>query len=41
MSGFYKEILKNYNINFNEIEILLKQIPKDGGLLKRNYKKIY
>ena len=41
MSGFYKEILDYYNFNYDEIESLLKQIPNDGGLLKRNYKKIY
>ena len=41
MSGFYKEILEYYNITFNEIEFLLKQIPNYGGLLKRNYKQIY
>ena len=40
MSGFYQEILDHYKINKNEIEILLKQIPEDGGLLKRNYKNI-
>ena len=41
MSGFYKEILDYYNFNYDEIESLLKQIPSDGGSLKRNYKKIY
>ena len=41
MSGLYKEILDYYNFNYDEIESLLKQIPNDGGLLKRNYKKIY
>ena len=41
MSGFYKEILKHYNFKYDEIESLLKQIPNDGGLLKRNYKKFY
>ena len=41
MSGFYKEILDYYNFNYDEIESLLKQIPNDGGLLKRNYKIIY
>ena len=41
MSGFYKEILDHYNFNYDEIESLLKQIPNDGGLLKRNYKKMY
>ena len=40
MSGFYQEILDYYKFNINEIEELLKQIPEDGGLLKRNYKKL-
>ena len=40
MSGFYQEILDHYKINKNEIEVLLEQIPEDGGLLKRNYKNI-
>ena len=39
MSGFFQEILDHYGFNKNEIEELLKQIPEDGGLLKRNYKK--
>ena len=39
MSGFYQEILDFYKFNINDIEALLKQIPEDGGLLKRNYKK--
>jgi len=39
MSGFYQEILDYYKFNVNDIETLLKQIPEDGGLLKRNYKK--
>ena len=39
MSGFYKEILDHYNFNINDIEDLLKRIPEDGGLLRRNYKK--
>ena len=38
-SDFYDEILKNYKFSKNEIETLLKKIPEDGGLLKRNYKK--
>ena len=37
MSGFYQEILDFYKFNINDIEALLKQIPADGGLLKRNY----
>ena len=41
MSGYYKEILDNYKFNINDIEVLLKQIPEDGGLLRRNYKKLY
>ena len=41
MSGFYQEILAHYNIGLQEIESLLKQIPNDGGLLKRNFKKIF
>ena len=40
MSGFYQEILDFYKFNINDIEELLKQIPADGGLLKRNYKKL-
>ena len=40
MSGFYQEILDFYKFNMNDIETLLKQIPEDGGLLKRNYKKL-
>ena len=40
MSGFYQEILDHYYFNKNNIEELLKQIPEDGGLLKRNYKKL-
>ena len=39
LSGFYEEILKNYNFDKNTIEKKLEKIPKDGGLLKRNYKK--
>ena len=39
LSGFYEEILKNYNFDKNTIEKKLENIPKDGGLLKRNYKK--
>jgi len=38
MSGFYQEILDYYKFNKSNIETLLKQIPEDGGLLKRNYK---
>ena len=40
MSGFYQEILDFYKFNINDIEEILKQIPADGGLLKRNYKKL-
>ena len=40
ISGFYKEILDYYEFKINDIESLLKQIPEDGGLLKRNYKKL-
>ena len=40
MSGFYQEILDFYKFNMSDIEELLKQIPEDGGLLKRNYKKL-
>ena len=39
MSGFYQEILDYYQFNKDDIEALLKQIPEDGGLLRRNYKK--
>jgi len=38
-SDFYKEILNNYRFSENDIDTLLKKIPEDGGLLKRNYKK--
>ena len=38
-SGFYQEILENYEFLENETEALLKTIPNDGGILKRNYKK--
>ena len=40
MSGFYQEILDFYKFDKSDIESLLKQIPEDGGLLKRNYKKL-
>ena len=39
MSGFYQEILDYYKFNKNDIDSLLNEIPDDGGLLKRNYKK--
>ena len=39
MSGFYNEILEHYDMDINQVEFLLKNIPNDGGLLKRNYKK--
>ena len=38
-SGFYEEIIKNYGLDKNNIEKLLKKIPDDGGLMKHNYKK--
>lgn len=38
-SGFFNEILNYYNTDINYVENLLKQIPDDGGLLKRTYKK--
>ena len=37
-SGFYEEILNHYYFSKDRIEELLKKIPEDGGLLKRNYK---
>ena len=37
-SDFYHEILNHYWFRENDIKQLLKNIPKDGGLLKRNYK---
>ena len=40
MSGFFQEILDFYKFDKSDIESLLKQIPEDGGLLKRNYKKL-
>ena len=40
MSGFYKNIIDFYNFNTTDIEELIKQIPKDGGLLRRNFKKL-
>ena len=40
MSGFYKEIVQYYGCNINDIEALINQIPEDGGLLRRNYKKL-
>ena len=39
MSGFYKEILDYFKLDNNYIESLLRKIPADGGLLKRNFKK--
>ena len=38
-SVFYNEILNYYNFKDIEVEELLNKIPKDGGILKRNYKK--
>ena len=40
MSGFYEEILDFYQFDKSDIDALLKQIPEDGGLLRRNYKKL-
>jgi len=40
MSGFYKNIIDFYNFTITEIEELIKQIPEDGGLLRRNFKKL-
>ena len=40
MSGFYEDILEYYKFNINDIDALLRQIPEDGGLLKRNFKKL-
>ena len=39
-SGFYTEILKHYGFKKKEVKKLLKKIPKNGGLLRRNYKKL-
>ena len=39
MSGFYNDILNYYRFDIKYVEDLLTQIPDDGGLLKRNYKK--
>ena len=39
-SGFYEEILNNYKFKEENVEQILKKIPEDGGLLKRNYKKL-
>ena len=38
-TDYYNDILKYYDFSKNIIEELLKKIPKDGGLLKRNYLK--
>ena len=38
-SGFYDEILKTYGFSKDVIEKKLENIPEDGGLLKRNYRK--
>ena len=40
MSGFYNEIIYFYKLKKHRIRRLLNRIPKDGGLLKRNFKKI-
>ena len=40
MSGFYKNIIDYYNYTITEIEEFIKLIPEDGGLLRRNFKKI-
>ena len=39
ISGFYDEILRNYNIDKTIVEKMLAKIPKDGGLIKINYRK--
>ena len=39
ISGFYDEILRNYNIDKKIVEKMLAKIPKDGGLIKINYRK--
>ena len=39
LTDFYEEILHHYNFNRINVEALLKKIPKDGGLLKRKFKK--
>ena len=38
MSGFYIEILDYYKFYRNYIDDLIKRIPEDGSMLKRNYK---
>ena len=38
-SGYYDEILSNYHCPKSEAEKLIKSIPSDGGLLRRNYKR--
>ena len=38
-TDFYNEILSYYRISKDTIENILKKIPEDGGLLKRNYLK--
>ena len=41
ISGFYQEILDYYKFNINDIDNLLRTIPQEGGVLKRNYKKFF
>jgi len=37
---YYQEILNHYGFKKKEVKKLLKKIPKNGGLLRRNYKKL-
>ena len=39
-SGFFKEILRYYQFKKKDIIKLLKKIPEDGGLLRKNYQKL-
>ena len=36
-SGLYEEILNHYNFKKDDVEQQLHAIPKDGGLIKKNY----
>ena len=36
-SGLYEEILNHYNFKKDDVEQQLNTIPKDGGLIKKNY----
>lgn len=38
-SDFYEQILGHYGFNNDKVEILLNNIPEDGGLLKRKFMK--